>query len=150
MRLSEYLQVLSLNPRFRVERHVEYLRKHVTIANKLDRENFETVHRNFLKTSKKMRGYQWARLLVFILLYLSAIGAIVPALSGLLGPFAQIVGVIGVGVLSLLVLLLNRVIGTVMTDLMIEHAHLVAIAVKHNKRFRVHPVYRYGLFTDYE
>lgn len=153
MRLGDLLKVFSLNPMWRLVRHAEYLEKHVKIAHVVDRRSWKHVRDAFDKTARKLRVYYVVRTSLFVVLYLSAVGAVfrqmMPWLVPFLAPIEALSAVLGVGILTLLVLGMQRIIGAVLEDLRIEHAHLVALAVKHNDGFIVHPEERYGLYTQY-
>lgn len=154
MKLKEFLQVLSLNPKYRITRHVEYLREHIKIPKGHDKENFETVYNNFCQTSKRLTIYHWIRNVTFVLLYFSIILTIakdiLPGVTEVLAPVGQIANLIGFSLLTIVFVIVTKAITAVRTDLIVEHSHLVAIAVKHNKNFKVHPEYKWGLFKDYE
>lgn len=152
--LKEWYRMLTLNPVWRVLRHIEYLEDHVTINHDVDRENFRLLHENIRKTARRLRVYQFIRIVFLLLLYVSFIitiaQTVAPVFGWLLEPFVTLASLLGFGVLTLLVLLFSRIIHVMTIDLLIEHSHIVSIAVKHNKDYVVHPTYRFGLFMMYE
>lgn len=156
-KLRSVFRMLTLNPVWRVLRHIDYLDDHVVIADKVDKENFALLLENIKRTARRLRVYQLIRIMLLAMLYVSfvlAIGQIldefIPLVSFVLTPLIAFASFLGFGVLTLLVLLFSRIIHVVEFDLMIEHAHIVAIAVKHNKKHVVHPTYKFGLFMVYE
>ncbi len=156
-KLRSVLRMITLNPVWRVLRHIDYLDDHITISDTVDKENFRLLSENLKKTAKRLRVYQFFRIVLLGMLYISfvlTIGQIldefIPLVSFVLSPLVAFTSFLGFGVLTLLVLLLSRIIHVVEFDLMIEHAHIVAIAVKHNEQYVVHPTYKFGLFMVYE
>jgi len=153
-KLQGVWRMLTLNPVWRVMRHIDYLSDHVAIADKVDKENFRILHENIKKTARRLRLYQFVRIVLLAMLYVSFIITIAQTISPwfnlVLGPLIALATIMGFGLLTILVLLLSRIIHVVEVDLLIEHSHLVAIAVKHNKNYVVHPTYKFGLFMVYE
>lgn len=145
--------IFSLNPRVRIQQHVEYLAKHITITDEIDKQNYDHVYENFCILATKLRAYQWAYYIVSLLLYISVVAAItravIPGLAWALEPFIAISGVIGFGVLSLIWVVLSSIIHAVTFDLMSEHSHLVALLIKHNDEFIAHPSFRLGVIKEY-
>ena len=143
----------SLNPRVRVQQHVEYLKAHIQIEDETDQKNFDHVYENFKNVAGKLKIYQWAYLIITSLLYISIVmayaSAIHPALTWLLEPLANISSLVGFTILSALWLGLGLLIRTVMIDLTTEHSHLIALLVKHNDEFIAHPNFRLGMIKDY-
>ncbi len=156
-KLKSVVRMLTLNPVWRVLRHIDYLEDHVTIKDKVDKENFKLLSTNIVKTARRLRIYQFLRIVLLAMLYVSFVLTIgqlldefIPLVSFVLTPLVAFASFLGFGVLTILVLLLSRIIHVVEFDLMIEHAHIVAIAVKHNNNYVVHPTYKFGLFMVYE
>lgn len=144
----------SLNPRVRIQQHVEYLTQHIQITDETDKKNFDHVYENFNVVANKLRAYQIAYLVITLLLYISIVtayaSAISPALAWLLEPLAQVSSLVGFTVLSVLWIGLGLLIRTVMMDLLTEHSHLVALLIKHNDEFIAHPHFTFGVIKNYE
>ena len=144
---------LSINPRVRLQQHIEYLKEHIEIGDENDQKNFDHVYGNFCTVAAKLRLYQWVRNIVAVFLYASVITTmaktIIPGITWALSPLVAVSGLVGITVLSALWIGLNTLINTVMLDLVSEHSHLVAILVKNNDEFVAHPGYSLGLFKKY-
>ena len=143
----------SLNPRVRIQQHVEYLKAHIQIGDETDQKNFDHVYENFCTVARKLRIYQWSYLVITALLYISIVtalaSAIHPALEWLLEPLRHIASLVGFTVLSMLWFGIGLLIRTIMMDLLAEHSHLIALLVKHNDEFIAHPEFKFGLVKDY-
>ncbi len=150
--MKTIFQALTLNPVWRYQHHVDYLRKHIEITDDEDKESFTHISSAFDKSARAVRAYQRIRLVLFVLLYLTAGTAIVqslsPALAQALRPLQLLVAWFGVGALSVLVLVFTKLVNAALTDVEIAHTHLVALAVKHSD-FVARPKVRAGLYTRY-
>jgi hypothetical protein len=152
MNAKEFFQVMSLNPVWRIKRHADHLKAHANIPPGPDKESFENVQKALETAIKRLRLYYLLRLLIIALLYLSLIAAVLreaaPFLIAVLAPARLVTAVLGVGLLSLLFLLITQLISAVLEDARTCHAHLVALAVKHNQGV-AKPEHKYGLFVGY-
>lgn len=152
MKFVDLFQQIVASRVWRVKRHVEYLQNNVKIPKGHDKENFERILENFYTTASKHRIYGFIHGAIFLLLYASVIQTIVQAtaLNPIIHAASTLTSLLGVTFLTIIFFISQRYMNAVFTDLLIEHSHLVAITVKHNKDFVVHPHYKWGLFKDYE
>ncbi len=152
--LLDFYRRVSLNPKWRYYDHAQHLIKHTNISSKRDKENFDNIYNTFLETIKKITKVQFIDGIIFILLYLSVINTFVsviwPYFEAIIKPINAIVSLIGFSVLFLVHLYLRRIYFALLTDLNIEHTHLVALAVKHsdNKPMRLN--YGFLLYKKYD
>lgn len=154
MSIRNFFRKFSFNARWRYIRHIKYLREHIELTEKSDKENFKVIHENFERTNHKIGVYVKIRTAVVVLIYISLfssiLGGLIPFLQRFAEPIVIISSAIGATVLTAIFLGLNRVISILMADLIIEHTHLLSILVKNNKEFVAQPDYQLLLFKNYE